>query len=63
MRPVDVKSRPYIAFEKKNNKFLNLRLDTIQEYQNIKRISKGYISNCSKAVFVITKVKNTLPWA
>ena len=37
MRPVDVKSRLYIAFEKKNNKFLNLRLDTIQEYQNIKK--------------------------
>ena len=34
------------------------------EYQNIKKMfPKGYVPNWSKEVFVITKDKNTFPWA
>ena len=37
MKPVDVKLSTHIDFDKKNNKkILNLKLVTMQEYQNIK---------------------------
>ena len=33
------------------------------EYQNIKIfLQKGYVPNRSEEVFVIKKVKNTVPW-
>ena len=33
----------------------------IWKYKNI--ISKGYTSNWSEEIFVINKIKNTVPWA
>ena len=43
-------------------KTLNFRLVTIKKYQNIKNIfAKGYAPNWSEEVFVIKKVKNTVP--
>ena len=34
------------------------------EYQNMKNIfAKGYTPNCSEKVFVIKKIKNTVPWS
>ena len=33
---------------------------SISKYKNI--IAKGYVSNWSEEVFVIKKVKNTVPW-
>ena len=65
MKPVDVKSNTYIDSSKeindKNPKFKigdNVR---ISKYKNV--FSKGYTLNWSEEVFVIKKVKNTVPWA
>ena len=64
MKPVDVKSDRYIDSSKeingKNPKFKigdNVR---ISKYKNV--FSKGYTLNWSEEVFVIKKVKNTVPW-
>ena len=63
MKPVDVKSNTYIDSSKeindKNPKFKigdNVR---ISKYPNI--FPKGYTLNWSEEVFVIKKVKNTVP--
>ena len=59
MKPVDVKDNTYIDFEKevknKNPKF------KIGDHVRIS-IAKGYKPNWSKEVFVIKKIKNTVPW-
>ena len=47
IKPIDVTSRTYNEFDKNNNKDDNF-------------FAKGYLSNCSEKVFVITKVKNTV---
>ena len=64
MKLVDVKSKTYINFSKKNNckdpKFKVGNYVRISEYKNI--FVKGYISNCSEEVFFIRKVKDTVPW-
>ena len=40
----------------------NLKLVLLLEYQNIKKIfAKGYVPNWSEEVFLIKKVKNTVP--
>ena len=45
-------------------KILNLKLVTLLEYKNIKIFSqKDYAPNWSEDVFVIKKVKNTVPWS
>ena len=59
-----VKSSTYIDFDKKNNKE-NTKFNVgdhvrISKYKNI--FAKGYVSNWSDDIFVITKVKNTFPW-
>ena len=63
-KPVDVKSNTYIDSSKetndKNPKFKigdNVR---ISKYKNV--FAKGYTPNWSEEVFVIKKVKNTVPW-
>ena len=64
VKPVDVKDNIYINFKKEVNhkdpKFKvgdNVR---ISKYKNI--FAKGYTPNWSEEVFVIKKVKNTVPW-
>ena len=64
MKPVGLKSSTYNDLDKKNNKgdpkFKvgdNVR---ISKYKNI--FAKGYAPNWSED-FVITRVKNTVPWA
>ena len=58
MKPVDVKSSTYVDFDKKNNKedpkFEVGNHVVIWKYKNI--FAKGYISNWSEEIFVITKV-------
>ena len=63
-KPVNVKSSTNIDFDKENNKESpkfkigdNVR---ISKYKNI--FAKGYILNWTEEVFVIKKVKNTVPW-
>ena len=63
-KPVNVKSSTNIDFDKENNKGSpkfkigdNVR---ISKYKSI--FAKGYILNWIEEVFVIKKVKNTVPW-
>ena len=64
MKPVDVKDKLYIAFKKevddKDPKFKVGDHVRISKYKNI--FAKGYISNWSEEIFVIKKVKKTVPW-
>ena len=64
MKPLDVKDNTYIDFEKEvNDKYPKFKFSDyvrISKYRNI--FAKGYTPNWSEDVFVITKVKNTVPW-
>ena len=64
MKPVDVKPSTYIDSSKEINdedpKFKIADIVRISKYKNI--FAKGYIPNWSGEVFVIKKVKNTVPW-
>ena len=64
MKPVDVKDNTYIDFKKevhdKDPKFKVGDHVRISKYKNI--FAKGYTPNWSEEVFVINKIKNTIPW-
>ena len=64
MKPIDVNSSVYIDFNKENNKEgpKSKVIDhvRISKFKNI--FAKDYASNWSEEVFVIAKVKNTVPW-
>ena len=64
MKPVDIKDNTYIVFKKEvNDKDLKFKVGDhvrISKYKNI--FTKGYTPNLSEEVFVIKKVKNTVPW-
>ena len=64
MKPADVKDYTYINADKEiNNKDPKFKVGghvRISKYKNI--FAKGYMPNWSEKVFVIKKVKNTVPW-
>ena len=64
MKPIDVKYNTYINTSKKiiykDSKFKVGDRVRISKYKNI--FAKEYMSNWSEEVFVIKKVKNTVPW-
>ena len=64
MKPVDVKSSSYIltyiSAKMEGPKFKVVDHVKISKYQNI--FAKGYVPNWSEEIFVIKKVKNTIPW-
>ena len=64
MKPIDLKDNTYINTDKEiNNKDPKFKVGDrvrISKYKNI--FAKGYIPNWSEEVFVIEKVKNTVPW-
>ena len=64
MKPVDVKDNIYIDFKKesndKNPKFKVGDHVRISKYKNI--FAKGYMPNWSEEIFIIKKIKNTVPW-
>ena len=64
MKPVDVKDNTYIDFSKEVNdkdpKFKVADHVRISKYKNC--FAKGYTPNWSEEVFLIKKVKNTVPW-
>ena len=64
MKPIDVKDNTYINTSKKINykdpKFKVGDRVRISKYKNIFAI--GYMPNWSGEVFVVKKVKNTVPW-
>ena len=63
MKPADVKSHTYIEFNKENDKedpkFKVGDLVRISKYETIS--VKGYTPDYSEEVFVIKKVRNTVP--
>ena len=64
MKPIDVKDNTYIdsvkAVNDKDPKLKVVDHVRISKYKNI--FAKGYTPNWSEEVFVIKKVKNTVPW-
>ena len=64
MKSVDVKDNTYIDIKKEvNDKGPKFKVGDhvrISKYKNI--FAKGYTPNWSEEVFVIKKVKNTVPW-
>ena len=65
MKPFDVKDNTYIDFGKEVNdnhpKFKVGDHVRISKYKNI-FFAKGYTPNWSEEVFVVKKIKNTVPW-
>ena len=64
MKPVEVTDDSYAEYNKESNK-RNLKFKVgdhvrISKYKNI--FTKGYVPNWSEEIFVIKKVKNTVPW-
>ena len=64
MKPVDVKDNTYIDFKREvNNKDPKFKVGDnvrISKYKNI--FARGYTSDWSEEIFVISKIKNTVPW-
>ena len=64
MKPVDVKDDTYIDFKKevydRDPKFKVGDQVRISKYKNI--FAKDYTPNWTEEVFVIIKIKNTVPW-
>ena len=64
MKPVDVKDNTYIDFKKevndKDRKFKVGDHVRISKHKNI--FAKEYTPNCTGEVFVVSKIKNTVPW-
>ena len=66
MKPVDVKDNTYIdsmELSRSNDKDPKFKVGDsvrINKYKNI--LTKRYTSNWSEKVFMIKKVKNTVPW-
>ena len=64
MKPIDVTSDSYAEynedFNKKDPKFKVGDHVRISKYKNI--FAKGYAPNWSEEVFVVSGIKNTVPW-
>ena len=64
MKPIDVKYNTHLDFGKDvNNNDPKFKVGDhvrISKYKNI--FAKGYTPNCSEEIFVIKKIKNTVPW-
>ena len=64
IKPIDVKDNTYINTSKEiNNKDPKFKAGDhvrISKYKNV--FAKGYIPNWSEEVFIIKKIKNTIPW-
>ena len=64
VNPIDVTYDPYAEymedFNKKDPKFKVGDYARISQYKNI--FAKGYVPNWSEEVFVVSKIKNIVPW-
>ena len=64
MKPIDVTSDSYAEYnENPNEKDPKFKVDDhvrISKYQSI--FAKGYTQNWSEEAFVVSKIKNTVPW-
>ena len=63
MKPANVKSNKYIGSSKEiNNKDPKFKIgDTVRISKHKNIFAKDYVPNCPEEVFVIKKVKNTVP--
>ena len=64
MKPVNVKDNTYIGFEKKvNDKDPKFKVGNYVRISKDKNsFAKGYTPNWSEEVFIISKIKNAVPW-
>ena len=64
MKPIDVKDNAYINFGKEvDDKGPKLKVgDHVRTSKYKNDFAKGYTPNWSEEVFVIKKIKNTVPW-
>ena len=64
MKPIDVTDDSFVEhneeFNKKGPKFKVGDHVRISKYKNI--FAKGYVLNWSEEVFIVNKIKNTVPW-
>ena len=64
MKPVDVKIDSFVEYnEESNEKHPKFKVGDrvrISKYKNI--FGNGYASNWSEEIFVVKKIKNTVPW-
>ena len=64
MKPIDITSDSYTEYnedsDKKDPKFKVGDHVRLSKYKNI--FAKGYTPNWSEEIFVINKIKNTVPW-
>ena len=64
MKPIDVKDNTYIAFGNEvNHNFPKFKVgDHVRIWKYKNNFAKNYTPNWSEEVFVIKKIKNTVPW-
>ena len=64
MKPADVKDNTYINFEKEvNDKNPKFKVgDHVKKFKYNNIFTKGYMPNRSEEIFIIKKIKNTVPW-
>ena len=64
MKPIDVTTDSYVEYNKDSNeKYPKFKVGDhvrISKYKSI--FAKGYTQNWSEKVFVVSKIKNTVPW-
>ena len=64
MKPIDVTNDYFVEYNEESNKkdpkFKAGDHVRISKYKNI--FARGYVPNWSEEIFVIKKVKNTVPW-
>ena len=58
IKPIDVTQDSYAEYNEDSNVTKDFK--RISRYKNI--FSKGYTQNWSEEVFVVSKIKNTVPW-
>ena len=65
MKPIDVKDNTYIDFGKEvNDSDPKFKVgDPVRKLKHKNNFAKGYTPNWSEEIFVIKKIKNTVPWA
>ena len=64
IKPIDVTSDYYAKYsEKTNKKSPKFKVNDHVKISNYKNIfAKGYVPNWSEEVFIVSKIKNTVPW-
>ena len=64
IKSVDIKDKTYIDFKKEiNDKDPKLKVGDWVRISKCKNVfTKGYTPNCPEEIFVISKIKSTVPW-